>query len=299
MATLTEDARGEDPVRGILLLVAATMFFSVSDATAKYLTGSLPVIEIGFIRYVVFTALAAFFVARAGRASARVRNPALQVARGLGLLGSALFFIFGLRFLPMAEAASISFISPLLITVLSVPLLGETVGVRRWAAVVVGLVGMLVIVRPGSDAFQPAAGLAALSSLCWALAIVLTRKMAGVDRTATTLLWSAGTGLVVLTVLLPFDMHMPTGRELALCILVGFLSSAGQGLVVLAYRHAAASLLAPFSYGQLIWSAVAGYAIFAAVPDRWTLVGAAIIIASGLYTAQRERARIHARPVTR
>lgn len=294
----------DNPFRGIALLIGATMFFSVSDSIAKLLGQSLPAIEITWIRYVVFVVMAALLVIpRGGNGNRmvvmvkrlRVRSLWLQLARGVSLVLSAVLFIEGLKFLPLADAASVGFVSPLLITALSVPMLGEVVGIRRWLAILVGLGGVLVIVQPGTGAFQPAALLVVASSTAWALASVLTRKMASTDDAATTLLYSAVVGLVLLTVLLPFDYVWPDGWQVLLCLALGIIASTGQYLMVLAYRYAGASLMAPFSYVQLIWATALGWLVFNALPDRWTLLGAAIIVASGLYTVHRERVRARAR----
>lgn len=294
----------DNPLRGIALLIGATMFFSVSDSIAKLLGQSLPAIEITWIRYVVFVVMAAMLMLPRGPLGTRtvlllrrlkVRSPWLQLARGLGLVLSAVLFIEALKFLPLADASSVGFVSPLLITALSVPLLGEVVGIRRWLAILVGLCGVLVIVQPGTGAFQPAALLVVASSSAWAVASVLTRKMASTDDAATTLLYSAVSGLVLLTALLPFDYVPPDGRQVLLCLALGIIASTGQYLMVLAYRYAAASLLAPFSYVQLIWATTLGWLVFDALPDRWTLLGAAIIVASGLYTVNRERIRARQR----
>jgi drug/metabolite transporter (DMT)-like permease len=195
----------------------------------------------------------------------------------------------------MAQATTISFLSPLLITVLAIPLLGEVVGIRRWAAVLAGMLGMLIVVRPGTGGFQPAALFGVASSFCWATALIVTRKMAAIDPPQTTLLWSSAVGVIVLSALLPFDAAWPTTQQFILAVMLGILSSIGQWLVVLAYRNAPASLLAPFTYTQLLWVSVAGYLVFGTLPDHWTLVGATIFIASGLYTAHRERVRAVAR----
>src|SRR5262249_2441160 len=131
------------------------------------------------------------------------------------------------------------------------------------------------------------------SSCCWAMGLIITRKIAATDPPQTTILWSALIGVVVLTILLPFDAIWPTWWQFVLCLLLGVLSSVGQWLVVLAHRLAPASLLAPISYTQLPWVTIGGYLVFDNLPDQWTLVGASIIIASGLYTAHRERVRAH------
>ena len=285
-------SRADERLRGILLIVGATMLFSTSDVTAKYITQRLPVIEVAWVRYLVFVLAALAPAARRPLAELLgTRRPAQQAARGLAVVLSALLFLLGLRVLPMADAAAINFVSPLLITALAVPLLGETVAPRRWAALGVGLFGAVLAAGPGTAAFQPGALFPLLSALAWAFAMVLTRGFAATERPATTLVWTACSGLLLLSVLLPFDARVPTPTELAFCVLIGVVASGGQFLVVLAYRSAPASLLAPFSYVQLIWSTLAGYLVFGAVPGTATLAGAAIIAGSGLYSAASERAR--------
>ncbi|WP_237214804.1 DMT family transporter [Falsiroseomonas oryziterrae] len=298
----------DEPLRGIPLLLASITLFSISDAMAKLLGQTLPAIEVAWLRYAAFLVLALAPLLWTG-APLRSRAPGLQVLRGLGVVGSAVFFIMALQHLPMAEATAINFVTPVLVTILSVLVLRERVGWRRWSAIAVGLVGMLIIVRPGSEVFSPAALLPVGSSACWAMAVIVTRRMgqgtAGAmqgDSPATTLAWTAMTGFVVLTLLLPAallwrgpgGLVVPGPWELGLGLLIGLVSSAAQWLVVLAYRAAPASVLAPFSYTQLLTSGLLGFLVFAAVPDRWTLLGAAIIAGSGLYTAHRERVRARA-----
>lgn len=281
----------DNPLRGIGLSASACAVFAIADTTSKYLSTSLPIIEIQWIRYVLFLGMAAILAARGHGRSLRPHNPKLQILRGLCVTGSSVLFVYGIREMTMAQATTISFLSPLLITVLSVPLLGEIVGIRRWGAVLAGMAGMLIVVRPGTSGFQPAALFGVASSGCWALALIITRKIAASDEPRTTILWSALVGAVVLTILLPLEARWPSWGQLGLCLMLGVLSSAGQWLVVLAHRLAPASLLAPISYTQLPWVSISGFVVFDNLPDRWTLVGAAIIIASGLYTAHRERIR--------
>jgi drug/metabolite transporter (DMT)-like permease len=284
-------ARNDNPLRAIVMVLGASVFFSSSDATAKLVSQTLPPIEVAWLRYVVFVVLALLPAAHGGRAFMATRRPALQVVRGIAVAASAVLFIFGLRVLPLADNAAINFVSPLFIIMLSVPMLGERVSGARWAAVGVGLCGAVLAARPGTDAFTMAAALPALSAAAWALAIVSTRLMADTERPTTTLLWSAASGLLMLTCMLPFSARMPTPRELELCVLIGVLATAGQWLIVLGYRLAPASLLAPFSYLQLVWSTALGWLVFGARPATTTLIGAAMIAASGLYSAQQERAR--------
>jgi drug/metabolite transporter (DMT)-like permease len=278
----------DDPIKAIVLAVSATVLFGSSDTISKYLSGSLPIVEFIWIRYVLFLITAACLVRRR---SILPRNPSLQITRGLCVVGSSILFVYGVRQMTMAQATTISFLSPLLITILSIPLLGETVGPRRWAAVGVGMLGMLVVVRPGLGGFQPAALFGVASAFCWALALIITRKISNSDTPQTTVLWSAGIGTAVLSLILPFQAIWPTPKQLGLSLVLGVLASGGQWAVVLAHRIAPASLLAPFFYSQLLWVSVLGFLVFGNLPDIWTIVGAAIIAASGLYTAHRERVR--------
>lgn len=279
------------PLRGVALMVASTVFFSCSDVITKVLAGSLPAVEIAWLRYVTFTLLVVPFAWHGGAGGLRSHRPGLQVLRGFGMVGSALLFTLSLPFLPVADATAIYFISPILITALAVPLLGEKVGWRRWTAALVGLVGVVVVIRPGTGAFQAAALLPLVGAASWAGAAIVTRLMSGRDRPITTLAYSALAGLAVLSAMVPFAWVTPTGTELLLAIAMGVLSTAGHGLVVLAYRHASASMVAPFSYVQLIWAGALGFAVFGSLPDGLTVLGACIIAASGLYTAYRERVR--------
>jgi drug/metabolite transporter (DMT)-like permease len=278
----------DDPLRAIALAVGATLLFGSSDTISKYLSGSLPIVEFIWIRYVLFLIMAAFLVRHRSMVA---RNPRQQIARGLCVVGSSILFVYGVREMTMAQATTISFLSPLLITMLSIPLLGETVGPRRWAAVGAGMLGMLVVVRPGMGGFQPAALFGVASSLCWALALIITRKISSSDTPQTTVFWSAAIGTAVLTLMLPFEAVWPTASQLGWSLVLGVLASGGQWLVILAHRIAPASLLAPFFYSQLLWVTGLGFLVFGNLPDGWTLAGAAIIIGSGLYTAHRERVR--------
>lgn len=276
----------------ILQVVCGVMLFSMSDTMAKYLReADLPAVEIAWVRYIVFVLFGLVVTGRRRFTGLWPRRPWLQVLRGLTLLGSSVFFIAGLSFLPLAEAAALSFVSPAFITALSVLILHEKVGVHRWGATLVGLLGVLIVIRPGSSALQMAALYPLSSAACWAAAMIVTRIIGGTDRSEATLLWSACTGLVVLTALLPLVYRTPTPFEVGLGIAIGVFSSGGQYLLILAYRRATASVLAPFSYIQLLSSATLGYVVFGALPDAAAFAGAAVIILSGMYIVYRERVR--------
>jgi len=282
----------DHPLRGILLVVLSTIFLSGSDAMAKYLTVRLPAIEIAWLRYVVLIAIMAPVVlARANRRALIPTRPWLQLLRGVSVVGSTLLFLSALRVLPIAEATTTGFVAPIFVILLSMLFLHEAVGPRRWLATLVGLAGVIIVVRPGTSAFQPGALLAIASALCWACAMVVTRRIAGHDGSTTTMACSALVGLIVLSALLPAVFIPPTATELVIGGCIGLAATSGHWILVLAYRYADATVLAPLSYVQAIWATGLGFAVFGEVPDAWTVVGAAVIISSGLYIAHRERLR--------
>ncbi|WP_414641505.1 DMT family transporter [Bradyrhizobium sp.] len=285
-------ARADRPFRGIVLILASTVFLGMSDVTAKYLSATLPSIEIAWIRFLVFALIMSpAMLPRSPLYSLRSQRPGLQMLRGAALLGSSLFFISGLRFLPIAEASATGFVSPLFVTALSIVFLGESVGVRRWIATAVGLIGVLIILRPGTGAFHPAAFFPIISALAWACTLVMTRMLSGREHALTTMTYSSITGACIMCALVPFVWVAPSWHDILFGIFIGIASTAGQWIVVLAFRYADASVLAPFSYTQLLWVSILGFVIFGELPDIWTVIGAVFIVGSGLYTAHRERIR--------
>jgi drug/metabolite transporter (DMT)-like permease len=291
-ATRKAPARTDRPFKGIALILASTVFLGTSDVTAKYLSATLPSIEIAWIRFLVFALIMSPAMLPGSPLYAlKSSRPGLQLLRGAALVGSSLFFISGLRFLPIAEASATGFVAPLFVTALSIIFLGEKVGMRRWIATAVGLVGVIIILRPGTGAFHPAAFFPLVSALAWACTLIMTRMMSGSDRAITTMTYSAVAGLCILSAMVPFVWVTPTWHDIMFGILIGVASTAGQWIVVLAFRYADASVLAPFSYTQLLWVSILGFLVFGEVPDIWTITGAAFIVASGLYTAHRERIR--------
>ena len=285
-------ARADHPFRGIALILLSTVFLGVSDVTAKYLSTTLPSIEIAWIRFAVFALIMVPAMAPASPLYAlHTGRLGLQLMRGAALLASSLFFISGLRFLPIAEASATSFVAPLFVTALSIIFLSEKVGLRRWLATAVGLIGVLIILRPGTGAFHAAAFFPIASALSWACTLIMTRVMSGRERAATTMAYSSIAGICILSALVPLVWVAPSWHDILLGIFIGIASTAGQWIVVLAFRYADASVLAPFSYTQLLWVSILGFTVFGEIPDVWTITGAAFIVASGLYTAHRERVR--------
>ncbi len=285
-------SRADRPFRGIALILASTLFLGTSDVTAKYLSASLPSIEIAWIRFLVFALIMTpAMLPFSPLYALRTDRVGLHLMRGAALLSSSLLFITGLRYLPIAEASATGFVSPLFVTALSILFLRESVGLRRWLATVVGLIGVLIILRPGTSAFHPAVFFPLVSALGWAGTLIMTRMMSGREHASTVMTYSSIAGLAILSVLVPFVWVTPSWQDILFGILIGVASTAGQWIVVLAFRYADASVLAPFSYTQLLWVSILGFLIFGEVPDVFTVTGAVFIVASGLYIAHRERVR--------
>jgi len=285
-------ARADRPFKGIALILASTVFLGVSDVTAKYLSATLPSIEIAWIRFLVFALIMVpAMVPGTPLYSLKTGRPTLQLMRGAALLASSLFFITGLRYLPIAEASATGFIAPLFVTALSIVFLSEKVGIRRWLATACGLLGVLIILRPGTSAFHVAAVFPIVSALAWASTLIMTRMMSGREHAVTIMTYSSIAGVAILSALVPFVWVTPSWHDIMFGVLIGVASTAGQWIVVLAFRYADASVLAPFSYSQLLWVSILGFLVFGEIPSIWTVIGAVFIVGSGLYTAHRERVR--------
>jgi len=282
----------DNPPKAIGIILLALFCFSCSDAASKALTATLAPIQIIWMRYFLFTVLIVpLGLAIKGPGVFRSKRFNWQFVRAVGTYGSAILFTTALQFLPLAESMAMNFVAPIFVTALSILLLGENVGIRRWLALIVGLIGVLIVIRPGTDAFHPAAIFPIAAAASWAFGMIATRKTSFADDAWTALTYAAIIGLAISTLIVPFVWRTPTLHELALSSVNGGMSTIAQLLVILAYRLAPASVLAPFSYSQLVWATIFGYVIFSEVPDQWTVVGAMIVIASGLYIAHRERIR--------
>jgi drug/metabolite transporter (DMT)-like permease len=281
-------ADSERPLVAVGFVVGALALFSVMDALSKLLAVNYDAFEIVWGRYLAMIALLAPLFLRDRRALA-TRRPGLQLLRGVCMLGSAGFFIAGLARLPIADATAIGFASPLIGTALSIPLLGEHVGPRRWSAVAAGFLGVLIVIRPGSGAIGASALLPLASAACWALGLVVTRRMRHHEKPLTTLFYSTLSGFALSSLALPFVWIQPDARACTLMALMAVLSVFGQYLLIAALARGDLSLVAPFTYSQMIWSTLVGIFVFHTVPTAWTWCGAAVIVGSGIYIAHRER----------
>jgi len=278
-------------LRGVALMIAAVGVFALLDATGKYLAQSYPVPGIVWARYAVnLGLLVAWFVARGLLRRMRTARLGVQSLRGLMLGSATLLYMTALSQMPMADAAAIGFVMPLIAAVLAVPMLNERLDGPRLLAVLAGLGGALVIVRPGFSVFTPYALLPLGMAVCNALYQILTRKLAGVEHPLTSLFWGALIGTLLYTPFLPASGEMPRETlDWALFGLMGVFGLVGHLLLIRAYDFASASLLVPMHYSQLVWVILLGYLVFDDFPDGWSLVGMAIIVVAGLYLVNRQR----------
>ncbi|MGP1679361.1 MAG: DMT family transporter [Burkholderiales bacterium] len=278
------------PLRGILMIMTAVAMFSVMDSMAKYLSRYYPVPGIVWARYAFHLLFVVLILGPRMRLGlVRTKRPGLQIVRGMLLAASSMLFFSALKFMPMAEASSISFVAPMLVTLLGVFLLKEKVEPARWVAVAAGFIGVLIIIRPGSGIFAWVAVLPLATAACFASYQILTRKLAGVDGPYTSLFYSGLVGTVMLAAVLPFQWTTPTTVVHALMLpTIGFIGGLSHLILIRAYDQAAVSTLAPFSYTQLIWVILIGYLVFGDFPDRWSLIGIAVIMASGIYIATHQ-----------
>lgn len=276
--------------KGILWQIIGMLFFGSMDAVSKHLTSSLPVIEILWVRYLFF-ALFGFLLAvhYSGLRGLRTSIPFLQIARGLALVFEIVLFTYAFRYLPLADAHVMAASVPLIVLALAVPILKERVGHRRWFAVVLGFLGVLIILRPGFGNWQPILFLPLLGAFGFAVYLVLTRMAAKFDTIGTSAFYTGVVGLSVLTIFLPLEWKTPTIEEWGWLLLASVLGLCGHISVIKALSMAEASVLQPFFYVVLVWATFLGFIIFDDIPDFITIIGACIIVGSGLYAWYRER----------
>ena len=284
-------------LRGIALFIAASVSFACMNTLAKFAAQGLHTVEVTWGRYFFSLLFLALLVRRlpSKRPLASAR-PALQIGRSALLLGVTLLFFASIPHMPLVDAVAIGQTTPLIVTALAGPLLGETVGARRWAAVCVGFIGVIVIIRPGFGAIDWPALVMFVAATLNALYHLSTRVLSNVDRPETAVVYTALFGAGVLSLLLPVVWTAPELWEFGELLILGALGFASQYLLVMAYARAPASTLAPYAYLIIVWLGVLGYLVFGEIPDLWTIVGTVVIAAAGLYVYRQEaNARRNAR----
>lgn len=276
--------------QGILFMLLATAGFSGLDVSAKWVGQQLPIVEVIWGRYVFHLLIIVVLFGR-GRPRRLLRTgaPRLQLARALTMVGATVAAWIALKYLPVADVTTISFAAPLLLTALSVPLLQERVGPYRWGAVIVGLVGVLVAMRPGQGALNPILLLPLFAALSNAFYQIVTRLLSRVDQPGTTHFYTALGGVLMSGAALPFVWVTPTFTQWLWFAWLGCIGAAGHYCLVRAFGVAPPAVLGPFSYSQLVWAILLGWLVFGNLPDGRMLLGAAIIVASGLFILYRER----------
>ncbi|MEZ5797381.1 MAG: DMT family transporter [Paracoccaceae bacterium] len=292
MTTLaTAVAPAPSPLRGIALMLAAMAVLPCIDVLAKFLgEQGMPILIIVWARS-VFGALLALPVAlhSEGIAVLRPRRPLVHLFRAALLFSATWFFFVSLTYLPIADALAIFFVNPLAVTVLSAIALREKVGPRRWAAVAVGFVGTLIIIRPGRQEINPGTFFALAAGVALGSFFVTTRALAGSAKASVLTLHTTGIGALLMTALMPLVWVAPTPQQWLMLAGIGVIATFGHFLITLAYEGAEASLLAPLAFTEIIMATILGWYFFGDLPDGWTVAGVAILIGSAIYISLRER----------
>ena len=278
-------------LRGILFMCIAVSFFPLLNTAVKYLSAELTLIIILWFRFAshLVYATAVFTPGRGMHRLFISSRPKTQITRSLLLLCATCFYVIAISYIPLTTAASISFTSPLMVVALSAPILGERVGIHRWIAVIFGFIGALIIIRPSGDSTHWSVFLVLGTAACYAIYQIMTRALAAHDEAETTTIYSAYVGLAVMSAILPFYWVTPSGwLQWSLLLSLGATGGFGHYLVIKAYQYGPAAVIAPFGYVQLIGATIFGYFVFGDFPDKWTWLGAGVIIGSGLYITYRE-----------
>ena len=277
--------------RGIAWMLLTTVLFVSMDTLAKHLTSLYPVPEVVWARFAFHALFVTLFMWRGLRARIVTRRPGLQFLRSALLMCTTILFFSGLSFLPLAECSAMVQVGPLIITALSVPLLGEQVGIRRWTGVVAGFAGALIIIRPGSEAMQLAILLPLAAAVTNALYQITTRVLSRSDNVFTTLFYTPLIGTLLASAFLPLVWQAPDLEGWALLALLGLIGAVSHFTLIKAFTAAPAATVAPFGYSALIWATLFGLVAFGDFPDHWTIAGALVIAGSGIYILHREHVR--------
>lgn len=284
-------ARPPRPLIGIALMLAAMAILPFIDVIAKKLgQAGMPILIVVWARALFGGLMTLPFALRAEGARAfRPAQPWHHLARACLLFGATFLFFEALKHLPIADALAIFFVNPLVIVILSALVLRERVGPRRWAAVAVGFVGTLIIIRPGLVEVNPGTIYALGAGVALGSYFVMTRQIAGAADAMVLTFQTSAIGAVLMTLALPFLWQSPTPVQWVMLAGLGVIATLGHVLITRAYEHAEASLLAPLAFSEIIMATVVGWWFFSDLPDRWTVLGVAILIASAIYISIRER----------
>jgi drug/metabolite transporter (DMT)-like permease len=276
---------------GIGLMSVTFLCFALLDCGAKWLVQTLPVLQVVWLRFLFHAVFSAALMApRFGSGILRPRRPKLQFLRAMFMPVMTGLNFWALQYLQLAETGAIQFSVPIIIALIAAPMLSERMDRARWAAIAVGFLGVLIIVRPGTQGFHPALVLSLINAVLYALFNLMTRQLAAHDAPETTQFYSSvGATLAITPFALAAWQAPPGALQWAILVAIGVSGGLGHYLLALAHRYAPASVLAPFLYQQIVWMVLLGYLAFGDVPDAAVVLGAAIVIASGAYLLYRER----------
>ncbi len=278
--------------QGIFYVLGAVLVFSAVNVLVKWTVAEYPINQVLFFRnaFALIPAVA-LVAASGGWAALRTARPGAHLMRGLlGVAAMATLFL-SFQMLPLADATAISFVQPLFLTALSVPFLGERVGIHRWSAVLVGFVGVLIMIQPGAGSFDPGASIGLVSALLMAGAFIMVRRLAKTETSGAIVFYFAVISTFATALLLPLGWRTPTLGDFGLLALLGLAGGTGQYLMTQAFRLAPAAVIAPFNYTAMIWAALFGWLIWSELPTPALLAGGSIVMASGLYILYRETHR--------
>ncbi len=277
------------PTSGITLKLLSVSLFALMEVIGKYLTGDYPLGQILFFRFAIaLITVVPFLIRDGGFRALKTTRTFAHLSRGVMGVTAFLLFFVGLTYLPLSVSSTLMFASPLFMTALSGPLLGEKVGVRRWGAVAFGFVGVLLVMNPGGGTLHWAAVATLSGALLAGLTTVLVRSLAHTEGNSTIVFYFTATGAALGAVMLPFNWVTPTLGDLGLFVLIGLLGGVAQMIHTVSLKMIPISLAAPFDYTKLVWAIVFDFVIWATVPGVRTLAGGLLVILSGLYIIQRE-----------
>lgn len=282
--------KSQSNLKGVMLMTSGFALFSIADVIAKLLTANYHPIQIAITRQLGLLFFVVIFFALKGPKILRSAAPGLQIARGFCAIISATSFIFAIAYVPLADAVAVSFVAPFVVTILGATLLGEPVGVKRWSAVGAGLLGTIIIIRPGMGTFHPAILLVLLAATAFAIRQIISRYLGDKDSITTTMAYTSLTTVIVLAIPLAFFWRMPISwNDVLLMGLMATFAGIGEFFIIRALEVALAVVVAPTHYSLILFGTFWGFIFFGDLPDGWTWVGAAVIVGSGLYMMQRER----------
>lgn len=289
---LSATTRQSNSKLGVLLMLGGMFLFSAVDTQAKFLTAEFHPAQIIWFRQLGLLFGVIILLCLKGSSVLVTKQPLLQVSRGCLAICSAVLFVYAIRYAELADAVAVSFVAPFFLTILGAFILGEKVGIRRWCAVVVGFIGAMIIIRPGSGAVHPAVMLVVLAALFYAMRQVIGRLLADTDKTQTTVAYTAIIGSILITLPMPLVWKSPdSAAQVGLIICMAIMAAIAEVLVIKALEVAEAVVVAPIHYTLIIWGTIYGYLVFGQLPDLWTWVGTAIIVSAGIFTLYRSQGK--------